>query len=164
VRVILEAPTWDHGLQVCGQRRHALAGDEFAKVEAMGAKIADDKGGAGLRRIGAPEPAFIEPMQCKAVTALPAGEKWTFEIKFDGYCCIVAKCGTEIMLFSRNEKVLNQALPEALTSLEGDFVLDCGNSLPWIRRGDLPSRRYGTTFRERFGKVPLVPPQRSSCC
>jgi hypothetical protein len=81
VRVILEAPTWDHGLQVCGQRRHALAGDEFAKVEAMGAKIADDKGGAGLRRIGAPEPAFIEPMQCKAVTALPAGEKWTFEIK-----------------------------------------------------------------------------------
>jgi hypothetical protein len=31
------------------------------------------------------EPAFIEPMQCKAVPALPAGEKWTFEIKFDGY-------------------------------------------------------------------------------
>ena len=22
------------------------------------------------------EPAFIEPMQCKPVTALPAGEKW----------------------------------------------------------------------------------------
>jgi ATP-dependent DNA ligase len=35
------------------------------------------------------EPAFIEPMQCKPVTALPAGEKWTFEIKFDGYRCIV---------------------------------------------------------------------------
>ena len=30
-----------------------------------------------LKRI---EPAFIEPMQCKPVTALPAGEKWTFEI------------------------------------------------------------------------------------
>ena len=27
------------------------------------------------------EPAFIEPMQCKPVTALPTGEKWTFEIK-----------------------------------------------------------------------------------
>ena len=25
------------------------------------------------------EPAFIEPMQAKPVTALPAGEKWTFE-------------------------------------------------------------------------------------
>jgi ATP-dependent DNA ligase len=31
------------------------------------------------------EPAFIEPMQCKSVPALPAGEKWTFEIKFDGF-------------------------------------------------------------------------------
>jgi ATP-dependent DNA ligase len=34
------------------------------------------------------EPAFIEPMQCKAVPALPSGEKWTFEIKFDGYRCM----------------------------------------------------------------------------
>ena len=24
------------------------------------------------------EPAFIEPMQCKSVAALPAGEKWSF--------------------------------------------------------------------------------------
>jgi ATP-dependent DNA ligase len=24
-------------------------------------------------------------MQCKPVTALPGDEKWTFEIKFDGY-------------------------------------------------------------------------------
>ena len=37
------------------------------------------------------EPAFIEPMQCKSVTALPAGEKWSFEIKFDGYRCIAVK-------------------------------------------------------------------------
>lgn len=34
------------------------------------------------------EPAFIEPMQCKPVTALPAGEKWTYEIKFDDYRCV----------------------------------------------------------------------------
>ena len=32
-------------------------------------------------------------MQCKSVTALPAGEKWTFEIKFDGYRCIAVKRG-----------------------------------------------------------------------
>ena len=30
-------------------------------------------------------------MQCKPVTALPAGEKWTFEIKLDGYRCIAVK-------------------------------------------------------------------------
>ena len=73
------------------------------------------------------EPAFIEPMQCKPVTAPPPGEKWTFEIKFDGYRCIAVKRGREVTLFSRNEKVLNKRFPkvvEALASLEGDFVLD----------------------------------------
>ena len=73
------------------------------------------------------EPAFIEPMQCKPVTALPPGENWTFEIKFDGYRCIAVKRDKEVTLFSRNEKVLNKRFPkvvEALASLEGDFVLD----------------------------------------
>ena len=73
------------------------------------------------------EPAFIEPMQCKSVTALPAGEKWTFEIKFDGYRCIAVKRGQEVTLFSRHKKVLNRRFPsvvEALASLDGDFVLD----------------------------------------
>jgi hypothetical protein len=42
------------------------------------------------------EPAFFEPMQCKPVTALPAGVKWTFEIKFDGWRCIAVKRGREV--------------------------------------------------------------------
>jgi hypothetical protein len=32
-------------------------------------------------------------MQCKPVTALPAGEAWTFEVKFDGYGRIAVKRG-----------------------------------------------------------------------
>ena len=66
-------------------------------------------------------------MQCKPVTALPANEQWTFEIKFDGYRCIAVKRGSEVTLFSRNEKVLNKRFPkvvDALASLGGDFVLD----------------------------------------
>src|SRR4029450_7500526 len=71
--------------------------------------------------------AFIEPMQCKRVSALPLGEKWTFEIKFDGYRYIALKRGSEVTLFSRRQKVLNRRFPgvvDALASVEGDFVLD----------------------------------------
>jgi bifunctional non-homologous end joining protein LigD len=73
------------------------------------------------------EPAFIEPMQCKPVTALSDGEKWTFEIKFDGYRCIAVKRGKAVTLFSRHKKVLNKRFPrvvEALSSIGSDFVLD----------------------------------------
>jgi bifunctional non-homologous end joining protein LigD len=73
------------------------------------------------------EPAFIAPMQCKAVATLPTDEKWTFEIKFDGYRCIAVKRGRMVTLFSRHEKVLNKRFPgvaTALASLEGDFILD----------------------------------------
>src|SRR4029077_15514468 len=64
-------------------------------------------------------------MQCKSVTMLPAGEKWIFEIKFDGYRCIAVKRGREVTLFSRHRKVLNKRFPgvvDALASLAGNFV------------------------------------------
>ena len=73
------------------------------------------------------EPAFIEPMQCNPVSTLSSAEKWTFEIKFDGYRCIAVKRGKEVMLFSRRQKVLNKRFPgvvDALASLDGDFALD----------------------------------------
>jgi ATP-dependent DNA ligase len=66
-------------------------------------------------------------MQCKSVTALPAGEKWSFEIKLDGYRCITVKRALEVTLFSRHNKVLNRRFPgvvKTLGSLKGDFALD----------------------------------------
>jgi bifunctional non-homologous end joining protein LigD len=73
------------------------------------------------------ESAFVEPMQCTPVTALPASEKWSFEIKLDGYRCIAVKRGNEVTLFSRHQKVLDKRFPgvmDALSSLGRDFVLD----------------------------------------
>ncbi len=66
-------------------------------------------------------------MQCKPVTALPAGEKWTFEVKLDGYRSIVVRRAREVTLFSRHKKELIRRFPsvvEAIASLDGDFVLD----------------------------------------
>ncbi|MDB6004316.1 MAG: ATP-dependent ligase [Prosthecobacter sp.] len=72
-------------------------------------------------------PTFIEPMQCLAVTDLPEGDGWSYEIKFDGYRCLACKAGSKVTLFSRNEKSLNDRFPalvEALTAMPGDFAVD----------------------------------------
>jgi hypothetical protein len=82
------------------------------------------------------EPAFIEPMQCKAVPAVPASEKWTFEVKFDGYRCIAVKREREATLFSRHKKVLNKRFPgvvEALVSLKDD-LFSTENLSSWIHK------------------------------
>lgn len=73
------------------------------------------------------KPTFVEPMQCKPVTELLEGEDWTFEIKFDGYRCVVLKVGSKVTLFSRNEKKLNDRFPTlaaALAELPGEFAVD----------------------------------------
>ena len=69
----------------------------------------------------------MNPCNASPVASLPTGEKWIFEIKLDGYRCVAVKRGSEVTLYSRNEKVLNKRFSkvvDALTSLEGDFVLD----------------------------------------
>jgi hypothetical protein len=91
-------------------------------------------------------------MQCKPVTALPAGEKWSFEIKLDGYRCIAVKRALEVTLFSRHKKALNRrfrSVVEALASLAGDFALD-ENLSPWIHNVGLHSKFCKTVFRNRF--------------
>jgi hypothetical protein len=101
------------------------------------------------------EPAFIEPMHCKPVTALPSGEKRTFEIKFDGYRCIAIKRGREVTLFSRHEKVLNRRSLElwmlSRRSMAISFSME--NWSLWIRKGDLPFRFFKTTCLGPFRSI-----------
>ena len=54
----------------------AFPGRRAEKYRANGEK---DKKHQTIRK--RTEPAFIGPMQCKPVTALPRDEKWTFELK-----------------------------------------------------------------------------------
>ena len=91
-------------------------------------------------------------MQCKPVTALPSDGKWTFEIKFDGYRCVVAKRGRDITLFSRHKKVLNRRFPsvvQTLAMLEGDFVLD-GELVALDSRGRPSFQLMQNSFSQSF--------------
>jgi hypothetical protein len=36
--------------------------------------------------------AFIETMDCLAVSKLPEGPEWTYELKLDGMCCNFQGC------------------------------------------------------------------------
>ena len=82
------------------QPAHALEWCKVGRVPNSGAlppKTTKDQTIQSARK-----PAFVEPMQCKPVTTLPTGEKWTFEIKFDG---LPLRCGEASEERSRSSRV-----------------------------------------------------------
>ncbi len=54
----------------------------------------------------------IEPMLAKPMDALPEGEGWLFEPKWDGFRAIVFRDGDETYIQSRDLKPLNRYFPE----------------------------------------------------
>jgi bifunctional non-homologous end joining protein LigD len=51
---------------------------------------------------------FIEPMLALAVTKLPEGAAWSYELKCDGYRAIGMKAAGQVRLFSHNGKDLTR--------------------------------------------------------
>lgn len=48
-------------------------------------------------------PVFVEPMKAKPATALPQGDDWLYELKFDGFRFLGGKAGAEVRLWSRTK-------------------------------------------------------------
>src|ERR1700745_827706 len=75
----------------------------------------------------------LAPMLSSAATALPGGEGWQFEPKWDGFRTLVFRDGDEVLLQSRDEKPLNRYFPElmdpvraqlpAQVALDGELVI-----------------------------------------
>jgi ATP-dependent DNA ligase len=67
-------------------------------------------------------------MLAKRVAAIPSGDDWIFEPKWDGFRALIFKEGEEILIQSRDKKSLNRYFPELLESLgaglPGRCVLD----------------------------------------
>jgi len=60
-------------------------------------------------------------MLAKRVSALPEGEGWLFEPKWDGFRVLVFRDGDEILLQSRDEKSLNRYFPELSEPLKAQL-------------------------------------------
>jgi bifunctional non-homologous end joining protein LigD len=70
---------------------------------------------------------FKEPMECLAVSKLPDGPEWLFEIKLDGYRAIAAKSAGKLNLFSRRRNSFNiqySLVFDALADLADNTVID----------------------------------------
>ena len=81
----------------------------------------------------------LAPMLSSAADALPGGDGWQFEPKWDGFRALVFRDGGEILLQSRDEKPLNRYFPELLAPLaaalpercvvDGEIVIAGANGL-----------------------------------
>jgi ATP-dependent DNA ligase len=76
---------------------------------------------------GGTDPA-IEPMEARAVTALPDTPGWQFEPKWDGFRCIASKRAGTVELQAKSGKSLSRYFPEMVAAVRDtaadDFVLD----------------------------------------
>src|SRR5262249_14343047 len=64
-------------------------------------------------------------MLAKRVGALPEGEGWIFEPKWDGFRVLVFRDGDEVLLQSRDEKPLNRYFPELFAPLKEQLPARC---------------------------------------
>jgi ATP-dependent DNA ligase len=65
----------------------------------------------------------IEPQLARGKPALPQGEEWVYEPKYDGFRAIVFVDGAEVIIQSRGGKPLGRYFPE-LSFPAGRYVLD----------------------------------------
>src|SRR5215208_7148029 len=68
------------------------------------------------------------PMEALSVGAIPVGDQWQFEPKWDGFRCVAFRDGSRINLQSKASKPLGRYFPELVAELESlkasKFVLD----------------------------------------
>ena len=62
--------------------------------------------------------AFVPPMEAKSTAALPSGEGWQFEPKWDGFRCVAIKQKGGIELWAKSGKPLGRYFPEIVTLVE----------------------------------------------
>ncbi|HEX6860016.1 MAG TPA: ATP-dependent DNA ligase [Caulobacteraceae bacterium] len=79
-------------------------------------------------------PTTFAPMEAKSVEALPDGEGWRFEPKWDGFRCLAFRDGVAVDLRAKSGKPLGRYFPEMVEALKRlpaeRFVIDGELGIP----------------------------------
>ena len=67
----------------------------------------------------------VEPMLAKLAADLPAGDRWLYEPKWDGFRAIVFRDGEDVLVQSRDLKPLNRYFPELLAPIRAQLPGRC---------------------------------------
>src|SRR5213075_2883606 len=67
----------------------------------------------------------ILPMLANRVDALPPGDGWIFEPKWDGFRTLIFRDGDELFIQSRDEKPLDRYFPELIEPLKAQLPNRC---------------------------------------
>ena len=67
----------------------------------------------------------VLPMLANRVDALPEGENWIFEPKWDGFRALIFRDGDELLIQSRDEKPLDRYFPELIAPLKAQLPRKC---------------------------------------
>ncbi|HEY0705700.1 MAG TPA: ATP-dependent DNA ligase [Polyangia bacterium] len=67
----------------------------------------------------------VLPMLAKRVDALPPGDGWIFEPKWDGFRALIFRDGDEVFIQSRDEKPLDRYFPELAAPLKAGLPEKC---------------------------------------
>ena len=88
---------------------------------------------------GLPFAPPLPPMEAKSVDALPDGDGWQYEPKWDGFRCLVFRSGDAVALQSKALKPLARYFPEMVDAvrtmkaerfvLDGELVIPIGGTL-----------------------------------
>jgi bifunctional non-homologous end joining protein LigD len=98
-----------------------------AGTDVWKSKRAGQKGGRTKRKAGLGPPPFQPPQLATLVDAVPTGNEWLHEYKYDGYRLLVATAGGAATAWTRNGKDWSdkfRAIVRAASNLPGGCLLD----------------------------------------